>query len=62
MSFDKDDHAAFQTNVVGDDWFNQVVTFLVKNDMLDAREEYDISDVMSALADNYEPRSPGETA
>lgn len=41
--------------VTGDDWFSQVVSFLVKQGMLDAREEYDISDVMAALADNYEP-------
>lgn len=42
--------------VVGsDDWFNQIVSFLVKHDMLDAREEYDINEVMAALADNYEP-------
>lgn len=38
-----------------DSWFSQVVSFLVKHDMLDARDEYDISDVMGALADNYEP-------
>jgi hypothetical protein len=41
--------------LVADDWFSQVVSFLVKNDMLDARDEYDISDVMGALEDNYEP-------
>lgn len=46
-----------QPNLVGDGWFSQVVSFLVKHGMLDEREEYDISDVMTALVDNYEPRS-----
>jgi hypothetical protein len=43
--------------VAGLDCFGQVVSFLVKHDMLDARDEYDISDVMAALADNYEPET-----
>jgi len=38
-----------------DDWFSSVVSFLVKYGMLDARDEYDISDVIGALQDNYEP-------
>lgn len=38
-----------------DDWFSQVVSFFVKHDMLDARDEYDIGDVMAALEDNYAP-------
>lgn len=46
-----------QTHLRGDDWFSQVVSFLVKHDMLDARDEHDINDVMTALADNYEPRT-----
>lgn len=44
----------------GDDWFSQVASFLVKHGMLDERDEYDIADVMAALADNYEPRSTSE--
>lgn len=47
--------ASPQKQVMGDDWFSQVVSFFVKHGMLDAREEYDISDVMTALADNYAP-------
>lgn len=47
--------AAPAPQVMGDDWFSQVVSFFVKHGMLDAREEYDVSDVMTALADNYEP-------
>lgn len=42
-----------------DDWFSQVTSFLVARGMLDARDEYDISDIMAALADNYEP-APAE--
>jgi len=40
---------------MSDDWFNQVTSFLVKNEMLDERAEYDVSDVLSVLHDNYEP-------
>lgn len=42
------------------DWFSQVVSFFVKNDMLDERDEYDIGDVMAALQDNYDPAQPVE--
>lgn len=40
---------------MGDDWFNQVTSFLVKHEMLDERAEYDLSDVLAALHDNYGP-------
>lgn len=46
-----------ETQMRGDDWFSQVVAFFVKYGMLDERDEYDISDVMAAFADNYESRS-----
>jgi hypothetical protein len=42
------------------DWFSKVVSFFVEHGMLDAREEYDIDDVMAALADNYVPAPPSE--
>lgn len=37
------------------DWFSQIVGILLKHGMLDERSEYDLNDVMAALADNYEP-------
>lgn len=39
-----------------------VIQFLVKHDMLDARTEYDVSDVVSALEDNYAPSAPSPRA
>jgi hypothetical protein len=36
------------------------VSFFVEHGMLDARDEYSIDDVMSALADNYVPAPPSE--
>jgi hypothetical protein len=38
--------------------FNKIVNFFVQHGMLDRREEYDISDIMGALKDNYEPAAP----
>jgi len=40
-----------------DDWFSQIASFFVKHGMLDERDQYDISDIMAALADNYEPEA-----
>ncbi|UFS83162.1 hypothetical protein LPB79_12990 [Rhizobium sp. T136] len=37
------------------DWFSQIVGFFVKHEMMDQRDEYDISDIMAALHDNYAP-------
>lgn len=36
-----------------DTLFNEIVSFLVSKGMIDERDEYDSSDVMSALQDNY---------
>ena len=42
---------------MSEDWFSRVVNFFVKHNMLDAHDEYDISDVMAALHDNYAPET-----
>lgn len=48
-----DTHSAL---VAGDGGIaDAVIQFLVKHGMLDVRPEYHVSDVLSALSDNFEP-------